>query len=348
MVNHNIFMQRCLQLAAMGQQWVTPNPMVGAVVVKNGKIIGEGYHKEFGGPHAEVNAIEAVKDKTQLKGATIYVSLEPCAHFGKTPPCTNLIIEHKITKVVIACLDPNPMVAGKGVKHLKSAGIELEAGVLEREAQELNKIFFWFHTQKQPYVVLKWAQTADGFCGRIPNAKLSSKITNWYSNILVHKIRSAEAAILVGYNTALNDNPELTNRKWIGKNPLRIVLDLAGELPQNLRLFNDEKQTIVFTLKPKENTQHVSYFKLNSTLNIVNEVLNALFELKIQSVMIEGGPKTLQLFIDKKVWNEAHIFTSSREWQKGIKAPIIKKDTKVYDKINLTDSYQIFKPNYSL
>lgn len=341
-------MQRCLQLAAIGQPWVAPNPMVGAVIVNNGIIIGEGYHAKFGEPHAEVNAINSVIDKSQIKGATIYVSLEPCAHFGKTPPCTNLIIEHQLAKVVIACLDPNPLVAGKGVMQLKNAGIEVEIGVLETEAKQLNKRFIYYHQYKLPYVTLKWAQTADGYCGRMAGSKQSRNISNWFSNILVHQLRSAESAILVGYNTALYDNPSLTTRKWFGNNPTRIVIDMEGQLPSSLNLYQNHHQTIVFTLHPSQNTAQVTYIKLSSKQGVIQEILKKLYELKLQSLLVEGGPKTLQMFIDSGLWNEAHIITSNQKWGEGIKAPLLTKGKEVYCQTVLNDYYQVINPEISL
>jgi diaminohydroxyphosphoribosylaminopyrimidine deaminase/5-amino-6-(5-phosphoribosylamino)uracil reductase len=344
MLHHELFMQRCLQLAALSQQWVAPNPMVGAVVVKHGNIIAEGYHQQYGGAHAEVNAINTIEDKTLLEGATIYVSLEPCAHFGKTPPCTNLIIEHKIAKVVIACLDPNPLVAGKGVTQLEQAGVEVIVGILEKDAKELNKRFIHFHTHKKPFVVLKWAQTEDGYCGRLKNSSQANKITNWYSDVMVHKMRSAEAAILVGYNTAINDNPKLTNRKWYGKNPIRIVIDLENNLPPHLNIFNDDATTLVFTTSPKQNTPTISYFKFNNKGHFIIEILEVLYQKNIQSVLVEGGPQTLQLFIETDTWNEAHIFTSDINWQTGIKAPALLKGVEVTSINYFNDTYKTFKP----
>jgi diaminohydroxyphosphoribosylaminopyrimidine deaminase/5-amino-6-(5-phosphoribosylamino)uracil reductase len=348
MLHHEFFMQRCLQLAELGQQWVAPNPMVGAVVVKQGNIIAEGYHQQYGGAHAEVNAINTIEDKAILEGATIYVSLEPCAHFGKTPPCTNLIIENKITKVVIACLDPNPLVAGKGVAQLKQAGVEVIVGVLEKEAKELNKRFIHFHTYKKPYVVLKWAQTEDGYCGRLNSASQSNKITNWYSDVVVHKMRSNQAAILVGYNTALNDNPQLTTRNWFGKNPIRVIIDLQCSLPQHLKIFTDGMPTFVFTLAPKQNTPTVSYFKLNNKEDVITEIFHLLYEKNIQSILVEGGPKTLQMFIDSNSWNEAHIFTSNNKWQSGLKAPNLFEVAGINSITNFNDTYKIVKPNLNL
>ena len=341
MNKHELFMQRCLQLAAIGQQWVAPNPMVGAVVVNNGKIIGEGYHKNYGGPHAEVNAIQQTHNKSELEGATLYVSLEPCAHFGKTPPCTNLIVEHKIAKVYVACLDPNPLVAGKGVSQLKNAGIEVVVGVLAHEAKELNKRFINYYTNKKPYVVLKWAQTANGYCGRLPASQLSPKITNWFSDINVHQLRACQSAILIGYNTAKYDNPSLTTRKWFGKNPIRVIIDLDGLLAQNLDVFTDNNPTIVFTLNPKQSTNALSFVQINKQQNLLNEILTYLYEQNIQSLLVEGGPKTLQLFIDHKIWNEAHVFTSSNQWEQGVKAPQLNYGKEVQNTTVLGDNYKI-------
>ena len=341
MLNHEIFMQRCLQLAALGQQYVAPNPMVGAVVVSNGKIIGEGYHKKHGEAHAEVNAINAVKDKSLLKGATIYVSLEPCAHFGKTPPCTGLIVENQISEVIVACLDPNPLVAGKGVEQLKQAGIKVLVGVLKEQAEELNKRFIHYHSFKKPYVVLKWAQTADNYSGRIPGADLSPKITNWYADILVHQLRSNESAILIGFNTAKYDNPLLSTRKWFGKNPLRIIIDLEGQLAPHLNIFTDKNQTVVFTLYPRQPSASVSFVQINNKHNLLDEILNYLYEQKINSLLVEGGPQTLQLFIDQKVWNEAHIFTSSNIWKQGVKAPQLNYGNVVQSIALLDNNYKI-------
>jgi diaminohydroxyphosphoribosylaminopyrimidine deaminase/5-amino-6-(5-phosphoribosylamino)uracil reductase len=348
MPHHEFYMQRCLQLAAIGKQWVAPNPMVGAVVVNNGKIIGEGYHKAYGEPHAEVNAIKEVKDKKNLIGATIYVSLEPCAHYGKTPPCTNLIIESGITKVVVACLDPNPLVAGKGIEQLKNAGIEVITGVLNEQAIELNKEFIHFHTHKKPYVILKWAQTADGYCGRQTDSNLSNKITNWFADLHVHQIRSQTSAVLIGYNTAILDNPLLSNRYWFGKNPTRIVIDTQGQLPDTLKLFNDNINTLVYTLYPKANTTFVSFIQLKSSENMVPEIMEDLYQRNIQSILIEGGPKTLQKFIDYSIWNECHIFTSSNNWGAGIAAPLLVDAQEVANMQLLTDNYKIFKPITSL
>lgn len=241
-------MQRCLDLAILGQGAVSPNPMVGCVIVKNDNIIGEGYHRVFGGPHAEVEAVLAVKDPKKLEGATVYVSLEPCAHFGKTPPCSNLLIEKKVAKVVVACKDPNPKVAGKGIDKLQKAGIEVEVGVLETAAKQLNKRFFCFHQKQRPYVTLKWAQTKDGFLDRLRTDE--QKGINWISSeasrSLVHQWRSQEMSILVGKHTALNDNPSLTVRDVSGKNPIRILIDSQLQVQNDISLFSEDAPTLIF------------------------------------------------------------------------------------------------------
>lgn len=336
-------MQRCLQLAAKGQSRVAPNPMVGAIIVNQGIIIGEGYHRAFGGPHAEVEAVNQVLNKDLIKGATVYVSLEPCAHFGKTPPCSNLLIEHQVATVVVACIDPNPLVSGKGIELLKSAGIKVITGILEKEAVELNKRFIIHHQQKRPFVTLKWAQTSDGYAGRLTNSGLSSKITDSYSHRLVHKLRSTEQAILIGYNTALIDNPSLTVRYWKGKNPIRIIIDKENTLPKHLNIFNDGFQTIVFTFNPKQSTNNVSYVKLNKDY-FLNQILDELYKRNLQSLLVEGGPATLKLFIENNFWDEAHIFTSNTDWGEGVKAPVINSSVEVFNEKLQNDYYQVLKP----
>ena len=299
-----------MQLARMGQGRTAPNPMVGAVLVHEGVIIGEGYHQQYGQAHAEVNAIAAVKAEHQhlLKQATLYVSLEPCAHFGKTPPCADLVIEKGIPKVVIGCRDPFPKVAGKGIEKLQKAGVEVVTGVLEKECWALNKRFFTFHTAHRPYVVLKWAQTSDG-C--IANGNYSRiQISNAYTNRLVHRWRSEEMAILVGTNTALFDDPELTTRLWPGTNPVRLVVDMNLRLPASLKLFNGEHRTIVFNKLRHSEHLNLSYYQVTDDVSIVHQVLHALYQLKIQSVLVEGGAALLQSFIDEGAWDEARTITN--------------------------------------
>lgn len=345
MIEHQEYMQRCLQLAAKGQSSVAPNPMVGALIVNQGIIIGEGYHRAFGGPHAEVEAVNQVLNKGLIKGATVYVSLEPCTHFGKTPPCANLLIEQQVATVVVACLDPNPLVSGKGIELLKSAGVNVIIGVLEKEAVELNKRFITYHQQKRPFVTLKWAQTSDGYAGRLADSGLSSKITDSYSDRLVHKLRSTEQAILIGYNTAMIDNPSLTVRHWRGQNPIRIIIDKENSLPKHLNIFNDGVQTIVFTFNPKQSTNNVSYVKLNKDY-FLNQILDELYKRNIHSLLVEGGPATHKLFIENNLWDEAHIFTSNTGWGKGVKAPVINSSVEVFNEKLQNDYYQVLKPRF--
>ena len=303
--------------------------MVGAVLVYDDKIIGEGYHQQYGGPHAEVNAIGRDAQsglKGMLSKSTLYVSLEPCAHHGKTPPCTDLIIQHKIPKVVIGCRDPFIEVNGKGIEKLKSAGVEVVLGILEEECKELNKRFFTFHTLRRPYIILKWAETSDAF---IANADYSRVfITNEYSNRLVHQWRSEEAAILIGTNTALHDNPELTTRLVEGKNPVRLVVDMELKLPPSLKIFNRETTAVIFNGIKNEDDNNLLYRRLNNDENIIGQMLKILYDLKIQSVIVEGGAKLLQSFIDEGCWDEARIITNKElKIEHGIKSPLLKNYT---------------------
>ena len=314
-------MKRCLHLAQLGSGLTASNPMVGAVLVYKDLIIGEGYHQQYGGLHAEPNCISSVKeeDKLLISSSTLYVSMEPCVHFGKTPPCVDLIIRHKILKVVIGCRDPFEEVNGKGIEKLLLAGVAVTTGVLEKECKALNKRFFNFHTEQQPYVILKWAQTANG--------KISSgnsdrqQISNEYSNRLVHQWRSEEASILVGTNTALEDDPLLTNRLWNGSSPLRMVLDRTLRLPPSLKLFQ-KHQTIVFNNFKTEETGSVHYYQLPKGGTVPQQLLRAMYQLNIQSVLIEGGAKLLQSFIAEGLWNEARIITNRQlEIPGGVLAP---------------------------
>jgi len=285
--------------------------MVGCVIVVEDIVIAEGYTSPYGGAHAEVNAIQSVKDPQLLEKATLYVTLEPCAHFGKTPPCSDLIIAHKIPRVVIGCLDEHEKVCGKGISKLKSAGCEVIVGILESECKTHHKRFFTFHKKKRPYIILKWAESNDGFIA--PLKKLENKpvwISNMYSRQLVHQWRSEEQAILVGANTVAQDNPSLTTRDIKGKNPIRIVIDIQNSLPKSSQVFNSEAKTITLT-----NTE------IDSTAPLAIQVCNALYLNDISSVIIEGGKKTLQAFIDEKLWDEARIFSSNKDLKTGIKKP---------------------------
>lgn len=316
-------MQHCLNLAKKGLGKVAPNPMVGSVLVHNNQIIAEGYHQKYGGPHAEPNAINQVSDEL-LKECTLYVTLEPCSHHGKTPPCADLIISKGIKKVVIGNLDTNPLVAGKGIKKLQDAGVQVEYGVLNEACRELNKRFFTFHEKKRPYIILKWAQTQDGFISQwpLPQNKETNWITSPESKALVHQWRSEEQAILIGYNTALNDNPLLTTRLAEGKNPLRLVLDENCQLPTTLNVFNNKAETIVFNTKKEVLVDNIHYVKIDSS-NLVSEVLNYLHSKNISSIIVEGGTKTLNLFIKQQLWDEARVFVNPlKTFVKGINAPV--------------------------
>lgn len=331
MQNREIFMKKCLELAKKGMGYVSPNPMVGCVVVFNDEIIGEGYHNLFGNAHAEVNAIENVKDKSLLKNATLYVNLEPCVHFGKTPPCSDLIIKHKIPKVVIGSVDSFSEVAGKGIEEMQNSGIEVIVGVLEKESRELNKRFFTFHEKKRSYVILKWAESKDGYIAP-KNHNKPFWMTSSESKKLVHKWRDEEDAILVGRITAEKDNPSLTVREIAGSNPVRIVIDKNLKLSGDLNLFNSEAKTIIFNAIKSEETRTNQFIKINFN-NLIKSILKELYQQNIQSVIIEGGSKTLQSFIDTNMWDEARIFTTNKTLAKGVKSPTIEGKIISEDKI---------------
>ncbi|MFT3702436.1 MAG: bifunctional diaminohydroxyphosphoribosylaminopyrimidine deaminase/5-amino-6-(5-phosphoribosylamino)uracil reductase RibD [Agriterribacter sp.] len=324
-------MHRCLQLAKLGLGNVAPNPMVGAVLVYNDSIIGEGYHRQYGEAHAEVNCIQSVKkeDEHLIPQSRLYVSLEPCAHYGKTPPCADLIIHHHIPEVIIGCRDPFAQVDGKGIDKLKAAGVHVVLHVLEQECKQLNKRFFIFHTKHRPCIILKWAQSTDGFIAA--NGKERVYISNDYTNRLVHRWRSEEAGILVGTNTALLDNPQLTARLWEGKSPVRLVVDMDLKLPGHLALFDTSAPTIVFNTKLNtiasfdENIfteNKTGYYQVTEDVSIVHQIVHALYQLRLQSVIVEGGAKLLQSFIDEGMWDEARIIRNATlTIHRGIKAP---------------------------
>jgi diaminohydroxyphosphoribosylaminopyrimidine deaminase/5-amino-6-(5-phosphoribosylamino)uracil reductase len=316
-------MSRCLQLAELGAGYVAPNPMVGAVLVYEDKIIGEGYHQKYGEAHAEVNCINSVSEqhKNLVEKSALYVSLEPCSHYGKTPPCADLIIKNKIKKVIIGCKDIYKEVAGSGIQKLRNAGLEIAVGILEKECTQLNKRFFTFHQQFRPYIILKWAQSANGKIGSVEKRIL---ISNDYSNRMAHRWRSEEAAILVGTRTALHDDPLLTTRLWNGKDPVRIAIDKNLILPQTLKLFNADSKTIIYNLRQASTAENLVYIKLEKE-NFIDQILQSLFEMNIQSVMIEGGSNTLQSFIDAGLWDEARIITNKELIiENGIAAPEMK------------------------
>jgi diaminohydroxyphosphoribosylaminopyrimidine deaminase/5-amino-6-(5-phosphoribosylamino)uracil reductase len=340
------FMQRCIELAEMGLGYTAPNPLVGCVIVHENKIIGEGFHQKFGGPHAEVNAINSVKNKELLKNSTLYVTLEPCSHFGKTPPCANLIVKMGIPRVVIASKDPFPKVAGKGIEILKNTGIDVKTGVLKEKYEFVNRRFFTFFKKHRPYIILKWAQTKDGFIDveRIDDNPKITWITNEACRTLVHKWRSEEQAILIGTNTAINDNPELTVRSWKGKNPLRIVIDKNNCLPKTLKIFNDKAQTLIITEKyqEKKSITNIETFIIPFNENIIEDILNELYNRNIQSLIIEGGAKTLYAFICKNLWDEARVFTGDVTFGKGLPAPVINKEPMSYEMI-LESKLEVYK-----
>ncbi|WP_395046093.1 bifunctional diaminohydroxyphosphoribosylaminopyrimidine deaminase/5-amino-6-(5-phosphoribosylamino)uracil reductase RibD [Flavobacterium sp.] len=310
---HEKYIKRCIELAKNGLPLAMPNPSVGAVIVFENKIIGEGYTSAYGGNHAEVNAISSVKNKKLLAKSTIYVSLEPCSHFGKTPPCCDLIIKYKIPNVVIGTVDSNSKVSGQGIKRLIEAGANVTVGILEVECRESNKRFFAFHEKKRPYIILKWAETEDGFIA--PSLKNEQKpvwITNIYSRQLVHKWRSEEQAILVGTQTVIDDNPKLDVRDWTGENPTRIVLDKNNRIPKESHIFDIRQKTVVISDKT-----------INYSENVALQIATFLFDNNLQSVIIEGGRQTLQTFIDANLWDEARIFRGKEMFSSGTKAPVI-------------------------
>lgn len=321
-------MQRGLLLAKLGAGTVSPNPMVGCVIVHEGRIIGEGYHQKYGEAHAEVNAINSVLDKSLLSASTVYVTLEPCSHFGKTPPCADLLIKHQVKKVVVCNFDPHPLVAGKGIQKLRQAGIEVEVGLLEEEGRELNKRFFTFIEKKRPFIILKWAESADGFIAKKNYEAV--QISNLLSRRFVHKMRAEEDAIMVGTNTVKYDNPILNTRFWTGKNAVRVLIDKDLSLPKNVHIFDNSQKTICYTTVVRsctsrsvlENTTEVVLLK--DDFRSINElVLEDLYQRKIQSIIIEGGTILLQSFIDLGLWDEAFILKSKLMLEDGIKAPII-------------------------
>jgi diaminohydroxyphosphoribosylaminopyrimidine deaminase/5-amino-6-(5-phosphoribosylamino)uracil reductase len=342
---HEKYIKRCIELAKKGLGTTYPNPLVGSVIVYNNKIIGEGWHYQAGKPHAEVNAVNSVKNKDLISEATIYVSLEPCSHFGKTPPCSDLIIKCGIKNVVIGTVDPFSKVAGRGINKLREAGCNVTVGVLEERCKELNKRFFTFHLKKRPYIILKWAASADGFLSPYQSvggeeAAKQVWITNKLSKQLVHKWRSEEQAILAGTHTVLIDNPSLTTREWHGKSPLRITLDSDLKIPNGFNIFNEEAATLIFTdHKILSTVKNSSLFQnISFDENVYDSMLKTLYEKNIQSIIIEGGAFTLQGFIEKNLWDEARVFIGQKVFNSGIPAPritgdLIKKTTLITDQL---------------
>ena len=341
MTSDEHFMQRALELAKLGVGNVSPNPLVGCVIVCDDTIIGEGWHKKYGEAHAEVNAVNSVREKSVLKNSTAYVSLEPCSHIGKTPPCADLLVLHGIKKVVIANNDPNPLVAGNGIKKLKEAGIEVVLGVLENEGRKLNRRFFTFIEDQRPIIILKWAQTQDGF---IAHSNYESRwISSEFSRQLVHKWRSEEDAVLVGTKTAAHDNPTLSVRDWSGRNPTRVVIDRFLRLPSNLKLFDKTQKTICYNVLKHDEHPNLNLVRLDED-DFINQLVQDLYKQKIQSLIIEGGAQTLRLFIDAGLWDEARIFSSTRSFGSGIAAPALKGDL-ISQELISNDSLKIYTPH---
>ena len=351
---HEKYINRCIQLAKNGLGTTYPNPMVGSVIVYEGRIIGEGWHRKAGGPHAEVVAIQSVKDHSLLKHATLYVNLEPCSHHGKTPPCSDLIIRKGIPKVVIGSVDPHSKVAGKGIKKLKDHGCEVITGVLENECHELNKRFFTFHQKKRPYIILKWAQTKDGFLSPYSRNQNTNTprgpvwITNSLSRQRVHKWRSEESAILVGTRTVLEDNPSLTTRDWYGASPIRVVLDEKGTIDDKLfHVFDKKAQTLLITgpETSKDVPSHVKKVSVDFQKEPAGQICEVLYKMDIQSCIIEGGAHTLNLFIRENIWDEARVFTGDPVFGQGTAAPdisgnLFKKLTIINDELIIWNNLQ--------
>ncbi|MCL2596387.1 MAG: bifunctional diaminohydroxyphosphoribosylaminopyrimidine deaminase/5-amino-6-(5-phosphoribosylamino)uracil reductase RibD [Paludibacter sp.] len=331
MGKNELYIARCLELATKGSGDVAPNPMVGAVVVANDKIIGEGYHHAYGQAHAEKNAIDNIEAHNieLLSKSTLYVNLEPCAHHGNTPPCAELIVRCKIPKVIIGNIDPNPKVAGQGINILRNAGIEVITGVLENKCREFNKRFFTFIEKKRPYVFLKWAQTADGFLDKKRNSSIEPplKISNELTKMLTHKIRTENQAIIVGTNTALLDNPKLSARMWTGRNPIRIVIDAKKKIPENFNVFDGKQPTIIITEENIENSQknNVCFVNVNFKNDFINNLLTAIYSQNIHSLLVEGGAHLLNSFIKSNLWDCAQVEISPIKIYNGIAAPILTK-----------------------
>jgi diaminohydroxyphosphoribosylaminopyrimidine deaminase/5-amino-6-(5-phosphoribosylamino)uracil reductase len=335
-----LFMKRTFELARLGMGNVSPNPCVGCVVVSDGRIIGEGWHQHYGGAHAEVNAVQAVADKRLLRGASVYVNLEPCSHFGKTPPCADLLIAQDVKRVFISTPDSNPLVSGQGIRKLMEAGIDVHVGVSEQEGRELNKRFFVAMENRRPFVILKWAQTADGFIAKM-NFE-SRWISNSYSRQLVHQWRSQEDAVLVGTRTAEHDNPALTVRDWSGRNPIRVVIDRLLRLPRHLALFDGSQMTYSFNLLKQEEHKNLFFIRLKEE-DFLKHLMAELYERKIHSLLVEGGKATLEYFIKSGLWDEARVFYTPVRFETGITAPAF-RGTRVAGTDVIDDRLEIFKP----
>lgn len=328
-VVHERYMFRCLELAKKGKGKVSPNPMVGCVIVHNDKIIGEGYHRKCGEAHAEVNAVNSVKDKSLLIESTMYVSLEPCVHIGKTPACAEMIIRENIPMIVIGSTDPYFKVYGKGIQKLESAGRTVITGVLEKECVELNKNFYTYHTKNRPYIILKWAQTKDKYIDYVRTAGQDVHafwITNNECKTLVHKWRTEEDAFFIGTNTVILDNPQLTARLWSGKNPIRVTIDENNSLHRQYKIFDNQANTLVFNSSIDSKENNIELIKLDFSTELIPQILQSLYDRKILSLVVEGGSITLQSFIKSDYWDEARIFTGNHHFGSGVSAPIFNQE----------------------
>lgn len=330
-VSHELFMRRAMELALNGTGNVSPNPLVGCVIAHEGKIIGEGWHQKYGGNHAEVNAIEDVYNKELLRESTLYVNLEPCSHTGKTPPCADMILGQGIREVVIANKDINPLVAGAGIRKLRDAGISVITGILKSEGLDLNKRFFTYIEKKRPHIILKWAETSDGFIARKNND--SKWISDDYSRQLVHKWRAEEDAVLVASGTAWYDNPSLNVRDWTGRNPVRIVIDRYLKLGPNQHVFDRKQKTICYNLQKEDSDENLRYIRLENK-NFLESMVQSLHQQKIQSVIVEGGGQLLNSFIKANLWDEARIFVSPERFEQGVPAPYIRGATREQRKLD--------------
>jgi len=329
-----VFMERALQLAALGREWVSPNPMVGCVIVHDGLIIGEGFHQKYGEAHAEVNAVNSVVNKELLSNSTVYVTLEPCSHFGKTPPCADLLIKHKVKKVVVCNLDPFPQVSGTGVKKLQEAGIEVIIGVLAEVGEELNKRFFKAHRLGLPYIVLKWAETSDGFVANLDGNPIA--ISNTTTNITVHGWRSEETGILVGTNTVLTDNPKLNARNWPeANNPTRIIIDRNLRVQGDFHILDQKQKTLIYNLHKNQSIYNLEYIQIESEIDFLKKMLFSLKNRGINSILVEGGPQLIQSFFDEQLYDEIRVIKSDIAIKEGINAP------KVPSGIPLVKNYNI-------
>jgi len=345
MSTEEIYMLRCLELAQKGIGQVAPNPMVGAILVDNGRVIGEGWHQRYGGAHAEVNCIASVaaEDRPRISKSCLYVSLEPCSHFGKTPPCTDLIIREKIPEVVIGCIDPFAAVAGKGVHRLQQAGVKVKAGVLEQACRRLNKRFLMRQEHGRPYVILKWAESADGYLSGAGGAPV--QLSGWLETRAIHRMRYEEDAILVGYNTALRDNPRLNNRFWKeGKQPLRVLIDFHNTLPDHGHIRDNNRETVIFNFQKEDRDGRTSWKRLTKDQPLPLQIMEQL--PGVQSLIVEGGARTLQTFLDHRCWDEIHLWQSRHQsLGTGVTAPVLKHAVKKSEWTTTEDRLLLFVPD---